>query len=562
LSTSRICAVVIALLALVPPASALAADQVFASRQLTAGASYDRNPSVVVNGDDIWMFFARSHAACDRLPMPSVCNPDQLPTRYDVYARHSTDGGATFGASTLVAANSTPTFRGRTIGATQTANGDVHVFWANGGSGDPVKHYEKDAAGSSFNPQPDLPGSHFNVEAIADGNDVLVYTERADGTGIDVRRLTTGGYGPATEVTDSNDRHIPKVTRDASGTYRMITVSGGGSVYRASSADGVTWGPQALTVPAVGVVKNWDPTVAQAPDGRYFLFYAPLQADDRQRIEYRTSADFATWSAPAVLTTGLQGTTPHRDYWPEAAVIRGRLRVVYTSERAGPGETDNGTGHIYTQTIGPAPAPPPADADGDGLPDVADCAPGDPAKPARNGNDANCDGIVDAAPTTPQQQGQQFGAVSLCGVGTPGDDLIVCGAENNTLAGLTGADRIFGGDGNDVLNGGGGDDVLGGGPGDDTLNGQGGDDSLDGGTGADRLSGGEGDDALVGGAGNDRLTGGRGNDVVRGGSGTDTVNVRDHKPGDVVSCGSGADVVAADRGDIVSRDCERRTIRR
>jgi hypothetical protein len=134
--------------------------------------------------------------------------------------------------------------------------------------------------------------------------------------------------------------------------------------------------------------------------------------------------------------------------------------------------------------------------------------------------------------------------ISLCGAGTAADDLIVCGAENDTLAGLAGADRIFSGDGNDVLNGGDGDDILGGGPGNDALNGQPGDDSLDGGTGADRLSS------------------GRGNDVARGGSGADVVNARDHKPGDVVSCGSGRDLAVADRGDLVSRDCERRSIRR
>jgi Ca2+-binding RTX toxin-like protein len=260
----------------------------------------------------------------------------------------------------------------------------------------------------------------------------------------------------------------------------------------------------------------------------------------------------------------------HWDQGPEAAVIGGKLTLFYASERPAPGTTDAGTAHIFSSTITPE-APPPADADGDGLPDVADCSPADASKPARNGSDADCDGHVDQAPSPsqteqqlpPQQQRQaQFGIVSLCGTGTTGNDLIVCGAEFNTLAGLGGADRIFGGDGNDVLNGGDGDDVLGGGPGDDRLNGQLGDDSLDGGTGADRLSGGDGDDSLVGGSGGDRLTAGRGNDVARAGAGADTVNVRDHKPGDVVSCGSGRDVVVADRGDLVSRDCERRTIRR
>ena len=47
-------------------------------------------------------------------------------------------------------------------------------------------------------------------------------------------------------------------------------------------------------------------------------------------------------------------------------------------------------------------------------------------------------------------------------------------------------------------------------------------------------------------------------DVVRAGSGKDVINVRDRRGGDVVSCGSGRDTVVYERGDIVSRDCERR----
>jgi hypothetical protein len=582
LAALRISTLALVLLTLALPGSALAADQISDARQLTAGQKYDRNPSVVVdpNGEDVWVFFARSQTNCDRLTTPDTCDPDQLPTNlpvpgvlYDLYARHSEDGGATFGPSFEVAPNPgvlMSGFRGRTVAATQTANGDIHVFWANGGSGDPVKHYRKDAAGTTFDPGTDLPGSHFNVEAIADGADVLVYTERADGTGIDVRRLAGTTYGPPEQVTESHDRHIPKVARDASGTYRMVSVSGGGAVYRLSSDDGVAWGPQTATVAQSGSVRNWDPTIGQAPDGRFFLFHAPDQGDGSQRIEFRTSTDFADWSAPTVLTTGTQGASAHWDFWPEAAVIGGKLTVFYASERPDPGEQNAGTAHIYSQTIAPEPTPPPADADadGDGLPDVADCDPNDASQPARNGTDADCDGSVDPQPvqtvTTPQQpqpQGQ-FGVTSLCGAGTTGDDLIVCGGEHNTLTGLTGADRIFGGDGNDTLNGGDGDDVLVGSAGNDALNGQRGDDSLDGGTGLDRLSGGDGEDSLVGGTGNDRLSAGRGNDVVRGGSGTDTVNVRDRRPGDVVSCGSGSDVVVADRGDVVSRDCERRTIRR
>jgi Ca2+-binding RTX toxin-like protein len=351
----------------------------------------------------------------------------------------------------------------------------------------------------------------------------------------------------------------------------MATIAGG-AVHVASSGDGVQWSTPVQAIPAAPPVVQRDAGLTQAPDGRLFLFETADQGDGRRRIEYVTSTDLPTWSAPTVVTTGDDVAAGNFwDHGPDAAVIGGKLTLFYASERPAPGTADAGTAHVFSSTITPEAPPPPADVDGDGLPDAADCSPSDASKPARNGSDADCDGQVDQAPsqsqtgqqTAPplQQRQAQFGIVSLCGLGTVGNDLIVCGAEYDTLAGLGGADRIFGGDGNDVLNGGEGDDVLGGGPGDDRLNGQGGDDSLDGGSEADRLSGGDGDDSLVGGVGRDRLTGGRGDDVVRAGIGADTVNVRDHKPGDVVSCGVGADLVVADRGDLVSRDCERRIIR-
>jgi Ca2+-binding RTX toxin-like protein len=204
-------------------------------------------------------------------------------------------------------------------------------------------------------------------------------------------------------------------------------------------------------------------------------------------------------------------------------------------------------------TYGDITPPPPTatapDSDGDGLPDVADCAPGDPHEPARNGTDANCDGVVDPPPPAV--------ALVLCSVGSPGNDFLVCGAGRQRIFGLGGDDVISTGRGDDTVGGGPGNDLVLGGPGRDTLSGGTGDDSIDGGPGNDKLSGGDGADALVGGSGNDLIVGGRGEDLVRAGDGNDTVNVADGRPGDVVSCGRGRDRVTADGHDIVSKDCEK-----
>lgn len=97
-------------------------------------------------------------------------------------------------------------------------------------------------------------------------------------------------------------------------------------------------------------------------------------------------------------------------------------------------------------------------------------------------------------------------------VGTPFDDVIICGAGN---------DRVLGGGGDDVIDCGAGHDRVNGGAGKDRILGGEGIDVLKGGSHNDRLVGGSSNDRLAGGSGNDRLLGGRGNDRLRGDGGRD-----------------------------------------
>jgi dipeptidyl aminopeptidase/acylaminoacyl peptidase len=104
--------------------------------------------------------------------------------------------------------------------------------------------------------------------------------------------------------------------------------------------------------------------------------------------------------------------------------------------------------------------------------------------------------------------------------------------DGTRIAFSTGNDRVDASFGNDVVYGGEGIDVL---------NGQ---------AGADRLFGGPGTDYLAGGTGHDHIDGGRGEDWI---------DVVDGAGGDVVVCGPSRvrDIVRADRGDRIARDCER-----
>lgn len=143
-------------------------------------------------------------------------------------------------------------------------------------------------------------------------------------------------------------------------------------------------------------------------------------------------------------------------------------------------------------------------------------------------------------------------------VGTDGPDEITVGDGSFILHTGAGNDRIVVGTGENVIVTGSGNDVVrsGGGP-DSVALGTGNDVALLG-IGNDRAFGGAGNDVLLGGAGNDRLTGGPGLDRLIGGSGEDRLDLRDGRGGDRASCGLGRrDVVYADRGDRIARDCER-----
>jgi Ca2+-binding RTX toxin-like protein len=201
-------------------------------------------------------------------------------------------------------------------------------------------------------------------------------------------------------------------------------------------------------------------------------------------------------------------------------------------------------------------------------------------------------------------------------VGTSGADWLRGTPEPDRICGLPGSDRLLGLAGDDYLDAGNGDDEIVGGPGRDTIVARGGRDLIrtrDGqrdridcgserdivladrfdqllggcdyvltnglrctkfGTGGgdtltgtsrrdvicalpgnDTVRGGAGDDALDGGNGNDTLDGGPGRDLVLGGPGFDTISSRDGAR-DRIRCGTGDDLVLADRRDDVASDCE------
>jgi hypothetical protein len=151
------------------------------------------------------------------------------------------------------------------------------------------------------------------------------------------------------------NRSLPKAIVDNQPgpfRYRMTYVDASTypdvNVYVASSADGLVWPAHQLVVTEPGV-SNWDPTLSQLPNGRYYLHFAPDQEQGagRQRIAVTTSNDFINWSAPHEVSPGYTAGTEYWDYWPEGFVLGNKLTLYYTSERGFEGNP-TGTAHIWT----------------------------------------------------------------------------------------------------------------------------------------------------------------------------------------------------------------------
>jgi hypothetical protein len=122
--------------------------------------------------------------------------------------------------------------------------------------------------------------------------------------------------------------------------------------------------------------------------------------------------------------------------------------------------------------------------------------------------------------------------------------------------GTDGSDRITGRDTRDVILPGAGDDRVHARGGHDRVDTAYGRDFVDAGPGDDVVHTHGNDDRLIGGPGIDRLLPGDGEDVVSAGPGRDVVVVNGDGRVDRVRCGTGVDVVEADRTDRVARDCE------
>jgi Ca2+-binding RTX toxin-like protein len=128
--------------------------------------------------------------------------------------------------------------------------------------------------------------------------------------------------------------------------------------------------------------------------------------------------------------------------------------------------------------------------------------------------------------------------------GTPANDRVRGGVDNDTFLGNAGNDRIEGNDGADIAIGGEGDDIITDSAGDDVPKGGPGNDAIDAGPGIDIVMPGPGKDFTNGGLNDNETFGGPGDDFVIAGAGNDTVF--GDSGSDWIEGGNGQDLLCGD----------------
>lgn len=322
--------------------------EVSLSERLTTGSQYDRNPVYLLasNGTH-WLFFARSQNACNRL---AACNADVQ--QYDIQAMTSTDGETWSNPTTISDRSGIPgTFYGRTIAATEDANGTIWVFWTSGGNGGSLYYFTH--TGGTWSARGELTDSpyYFNVDVVTSPVGVTIFFENCCAATPGIYEQHTAGAGFSAPTLVAAGQAIPKAIYDSSsGQFHLAMVNTStdfGSVYTVTG-DGTTWNAPLLVAAAAGSVTNWDPTIFKSSDGAFNIFFAPDLGNGTQHIAWASSMDGTTWAgSTSKVTAAKYGTSSWWDYWPEAATVNGALSLFYTSEQ---GATP-GTGHIMRAEV-------------------------------------------------------------------------------------------------------------------------------------------------------------------------------------------------------------------
>jgi nitrous oxidase accessory protein NosD len=306
---------------------------------VTDQGGYDRNPSVINDGTDYWLFYTKGDNGGVR--GEGGYNPDA--DSYVVYYKTaSTIAGLAAATETKLALSESarPTnFSQRVVSATYF-DGDIYSFVSSGQDGTDRGLYYYVFDGSSWSGPTTLiadataRGGHVNV--TSDANRVYIVWESSDGSS---DCYTWDGATLNSKVDISTDNQ-PKITlfegTKGVGVLYVVSIQDGtGNIklYQAATDPNPGFGPHSTPIPGGGF---YDPCIFN--DGiNLYVISAPWVAADRQYlIQVKSVGTSTVWSTPKTICYGGHSGSEWWDYWPCGYHDGSSAYVFFTTE------TDNG----------------------------------------------------------------------------------------------------------------------------------------------------------------------------------------------------------------------------
>ena len=362
---------------------------------------------------------------------------DNQPDAYEIHASTSTDHGATFPASTSLGNSFDYSASGIEPSAAYDAGGNLWVAWDEPGTYPlvgVVTYRVRDANGSWSDAHALSPTT--SDHRIDDYTTAMSVTPQG---GVTIAWVASreqwfntqwntnqyrvwaatkapgeSDFGPIAEVAPSNGgyRQVQAVTT-GSGDVVVGWIANDQNEIQTRTLHGGSWDAAPTRVSDIGAgvggmtllsdghggaVAAWGQNVA----GQVGLWASALSAGTQLREENvhvpATSLTTAPINVSAAADADLwSATAPSYEWKVDGVTVATSATATFTISTPGLHDVSVSVGRmVVARQIGVSVPGAPADADFDGTPDVSDCAPSDPKRPAKGGVDANCNGEDDA----------------------------------------------------------------------------------------------------------------------------------------------------------------------
>ncbi|MFZ5979854.1 MAG: right-handed parallel beta-helix repeat-containing protein, partial [Candidatus Zixiibacteriota bacterium] len=317
----------------------------------TTNHAYDRNPSVINDGSNFWLFYTKGDDVSTDGVRGTGYNPDN--DNYVVYYKKAATVEELSGAGEVKLAlseSARPTgFDQRVVSAVKFGE-SIYAFVSSGfsPSASDKSLYYYVYNGSNWSGPIQLIGSSISqggyVNVATDGNRIYIVWECTDGSS---DAYTWDGSTLSSKI-DVSPGNMPKITvmPDKIGALFAVNIEDGTGdieVFSAFSGPSPTFSAHSTAISGGGF---YDPCIFN--DGTdLYIVSAPWVAADRQYL-VQTKSEYASavWSETRTISYGGYGVTEWWDYWPCGYFDGFNYYLFFTTETNSPVFSDGEIGFI------------------------------------------------------------------------------------------------------------------------------------------------------------------------------------------------------------------------